>query len=154
MASLGYALSCSLVLLSLLNLILSATDTVTHNTDGCQLVTRDEVELTTSVIHNGQTYTDITITIPNEYRGYKCRQSASTASGETHRCNNMHFKDQSYAATPAGGTEVEIQEKYMCRPSATVTVTKTVLVSLGGGISVNKDVEWSNITECACDHAL
>ena len=150
MASLRYALSCSLVLLSLLNLH-SAANTYTHNADGCQLVTEDQVEFEAVATYNGNQYT-VTITL-DEYRGYRCRQSTSTASGETHRCKNTHLKAQTFPVNSAGDTEPLREETYMCRPSTTVDVTQTVTLTLGGA-SVEKTVEWSNITACECALAL
>ena len=149
MASLRYALFYSLVLLSLQNL-LSTADTITHNADGCELVTEDQVQFETAVTYNGNRYS-VLITL-DEYRGYRCRQSTSTAPGEANRCKSAHIEEQTFQAYQPEGSPPEVVVTKMCRPSTTVDVTKTVTLTLGGA-SVEKTVEWSNITDCECAFA-
>jgi hypothetical protein len=128
--------------------LLAATTTYKHYSNGCQLATEDEVQFTTSVTHNGETYNNVEITV-DEYRGYKCRQSTSTQSGEDERCYSAHSKAQSFASTESGETEPESISDYMCSPSAVTDVSRTVQLTLGGS-TVDKVVEWSNITACGC----
>lgn len=124
------------------------THSITTSMSGgrCRLESQYPTEFEIDIEHNGQTYTDQTITI-NEYRGYKCRQSLSSESSNF--CHSSRTLPSSFSVDTNGGTYQGTTTKRMCAPQNTTTVTRTVSVNVGQS-TVSVTVEWSNITNCTC----
>ena len=148
---------CRLLFATLLLCMLwtSITSTTTHTNqhyDRCTLLTENQVILVTDVVHNGNTYQGVNITIPNTYRGYKCRQNTAVSG---YNCVSSHRKAQpGFVTYSSGGHLSEKSSTRMCRPSTYTAVHKTVQVTLtddnGNSFSHNVYVTFSNITECEC----
>ena len=143
--SLRHALFCIL-----LCMFWGAANAITTNQDGnkCQLISEDQVTLTTDIVKNGRTYSDVEITI-NEYRGYKCRQAYSTGKS----CKSLSILPSRFKINTDGDTYGGLRLEKMCHPTATNHVTRKVEVTVGGTL-LSVDVEWSNITECSCDMVI
>ena len=113
----------------------------------CKIVSETGITFTTDITHNGVTYHNYQISIPNVQRGYRCKQ------GDSSKCKAMHNKAQGFSSSVAdANADIQVAQNYtrrMCRPTTMNTVQHQVDVTLGGS-TVQVTAEWSDITACGC----